>query len=81
MREVTIGDSRTRQVRVGERQPLAWIAGPCVIENRSVMAATAERLTKLSEKLRVPIIFKSSYEKDNRSSPDHYVGPGLDEGV
>jgi 2-dehydro-3-deoxyphosphooctonate aldolase (KDO 8-P synthase) len=52
-----------------------------VIENRSVMAATAERLTKLSEKLKVPIIFKSSYEKDNRSSTDHYVGPGLDEGL
>jgi 2-dehydro-3-deoxyphosphooctonate aldolase (KDO 8-P synthase) len=81
MREVTIGDSRTRRVRVGEGQPLAWIAGPCVIENRSVMAATAERLTKLSEKLDVPIIFKSSYEKDNRSSPDHYIGPGLDEGL
>jgi 2-dehydro-3-deoxyphosphooctonate aldolase (KDO 8-P synthase) len=45
------------------------------------MAATAERLSKLSEKLGVPLIFKSSYEKDNRSSVEHYPGPGLDEGL
>lgn len=45
------------------------------------MAATAERLKKLSEKLRVPLIFKSSYEKDNRSSEEYYAGPGLDEGL
>ena len=45
------------------------------------MAATAERLKKLAEKLEVPLIFKSSFEKDNRSSEEHYTGPGLDEGL
>ncbi len=45
------------------------------------MAATVEHLTKLSEKLGVPLMFKSSYEKDNRSSVDFYSGPGLDEGL
>jgi 2-dehydro-3-deoxyphosphooctonate aldolase (KDO 8-P synthase) len=81
MQELTIGDARTHTVQIGQGHPLVWIAGPCVIEDRNMMAASAERLTKLSEKLAVPVIFKSSYEKDNRSAPDHYAGPGLDEGL
>ncbi len=45
------------------------------------MALAAERLKKLSEKLEVPLVFKSSYEKDNRSSEEHYAGPGIDDGL
>ncbi len=81
MQEVTIGDPTIGEIRIGRERPLAWIAGPCVIEERSLMAATAERLKKLAEKLEVPLIFKSSFEKDNRSSEEHYTGPGLDEGL
>ena len=81
MQVVEIGDARSRALRVGPGEPLLWIAGPCVIEDQSVMAAAAERLVKLSEKLHVPIVFKSSYEKDNRSSELTYQGPGLDDGL
>lgn len=81
MQEVQIGSEATARVRVGRGLPLVWFSGPCVIEGRSVMAATAQRLKKLSEKLSVPIVFKSSYEKDNRSTELSYQGPGIDEGL
>ena len=60
---------------------LFLISGPCVIEDESIMMKTAEHLREVSEKLKVPIIFKSSYTKDNRSSLDYYHGPGLEEGL
>lgn len=81
MHEVRIGDSTTGEIRIGRGQPLAWIAGPCVIEDRTTMATAAERLKKLAEKLSIGLIFKSSFEKDNRSSEHHYRGPGIDEGL
>ncbi len=81
MHIVEIGDAVSGKVRLGEGLPLAWICGPCVIEKQSLMAMTAERLKKLSEKLRVPLIFKSSYLKDNRSDELSYQGPGLEEGL
>jgi 2-dehydro-3-deoxyphosphooctonate aldolase (KDO 8-P synthase) len=81
VRDVEVGDAATARVCFGQGRPLAWIAGPCVIEDRSLMARTAERLHKLSEKLGVPLIFKSSYEKDNRSTELSYQGPGLDAGL
>jgi 2-dehydro-3-deoxyphosphooctonate aldolase (KDO 8-P synthase) len=80
MQTVEIGEG-ARRVRVGHGLELAWIAGPCVIEDRSLMATAAERLKKLSEKLSVPLVFKSSYEKDNRGSEESYQGPGLDDGL
>jgi 2-dehydro-3-deoxyphosphooctonate aldolase (KDO 8-P synthase) len=57
------------------------IAGPCVIEAEPLMMRTAERLKKMSADLDLPIIFKSSFSKDNRSSLDYYQGPGLEEGL
>ncbi len=60
---------------------LFLISGPCVIEEESLMMRTAERLKKLSEKLALPLIFKSSFTKDNRSSLDYFQGPGLDKGL
>lgn len=81
VQQVEIGDAATRRVCVGEGLPLAWIAGPCVIEDRGVMGETAERLKRLAEKLDVPLVFKASYEKDNRSSELSYQGPGLDAGL
>ncbi len=78
---IEVGDATTETVRFGPGLPLAWIVGPCVIEDQRLMADTAERLKKLSEKLDVPVIFKSSYEKDNRTSEQSYQGPGCDEGL
>jgi 2-dehydro-3-deoxyphosphooctonate aldolase (KDO 8-P synthase) len=60
---------------------LALIAGPCVLEDEAVVLATAERLARLQADLQVPVIFKSSYEKDNRSTVHGYRGPGLEQGL
>ncbi|MFQ5514515.1 MAG: 3-deoxy-8-phosphooctulonate synthase [Myxococcota bacterium] len=81
MQEVVIGELTRKPVRIGRGRPLAWIAGPCVLEDQRTMAVAAERLKKLSEKLDVGIVFKSSFEKDNRSSAEFYSGPGIDEGL
>lgn len=60
---------------------LFLISGPCVIEDESIMMHTAERLKVLCERLDLPLIFKSSFMKDNRSALEHFHGPGLDEGL
>jgi 2-dehydro-3-deoxyphosphooctonate aldolase (KDO 8-P synthase) len=60
---------------------LFLIAGPCVIEEESLMMRTAERLKGIAQRLDVPLIFKSSFSKDNRSSLEYYQGPGLDAGL
>ena len=60
---------------------LFLISGPCVIETEDVMLRTAEKLKEVSERMKVPVIYKSSFTKDNRSSVDFYQGPGLDEGL
>jgi len=60
---------------------LFLISGPCVIEEESMMMKTAERLKEIAEKLSLPLIFKSSFTKDNRSSLDYFQGPGLEEGL
>jgi 2-dehydro-3-deoxyphosphooctonate aldolase (KDO 8-P synthase) len=60
---------------------LFLIAGPCVIEEESLMMRTAERLKSISKRLGTPLIFKSSFSKDNRSSLDYYQGPGLEKGL
>jgi 2-dehydro-3-deoxyphosphooctonate aldolase (KDO 8-P synthase) len=60
---------------------LFLISGPCVIEEESIMMRTAQALKKISENLHLPVIFKSSFMKDNRSSLEHYHGPGLDDGL
>ena len=60
---------------------LFLICGPCVIEEESMMMKTAERLKRISEKLHLPMIFKSSFTKDNRSSLDYFQGHGIEEGM
>ncbi len=60
---------------------LFLISGPCVIEEESMMLKTAERLKGISDELNVPLIFKSSFTKDNRSSLEYFQGPGLEEGL
>ena len=60
---------------------LAFIAGPCVIESRAMALDLAKCLTALSRKLKVPYIFKASFDKANRTSVDSFRGPGLEEGL
>jgi 2-dehydro-3-deoxyphosphooctonate aldolase (KDO 8-P synthase) len=69
-----------RDIDCGSDQ-LFLIAGPCVIEDESLMMRTAERLKGISKRLDLPLIFKSSFSKDNRSSLEYYQGPGLEAGL
>lgn len=72
---------KVENITIGEGQPMALIAGPCVIESEKIVLQTAESIKKIADKLGFPFILKSSYLKDNRSSAKSYQGPGLDEGL
>ena len=67
--------------KVGLDQPLFLIAGPCVVESEELQLRTAERLKGIAERLGIFFIFKSSFDKANRSSDKSYRGPGMDEGL
>src|SRR5205085_2212417 len=66
---------------IGLDQPLFLIAGPCVVESEELQLRTAERLKAITDKLGILFIFKSSFDKANRSSDKSFRGPGLDEGL
>lgn len=66
---------------VGLDQPLFLIAGPCVIESEQLAMDTAGTLKELTARLGIPFIYKSSFDKANRSSTSSYRGPGIDEGL
>jgi 2-dehydro-3-deoxyphosphooctonate aldolase (KDO 8-P synthase) len=66
---------------VGLDQPLFLIAGPCVVENEDLQLGTAETLKRITDKLGIMLIFKSSFDKANRSSDKSFRGPGMDEGL
>ncbi len=67
--------------KVGGGNPLLWIAGPCVIESRDHCLMVAERLKQLAEQFALPLVFKSSFDKANRSSGKSFRGVGLDAGL
>ncbi len=66
---------------VGLTEPLFLIAGNCVVENERTTIETAETLVEISQRLNVPLIYKSSFDKANRSSGTSYRGPGMEEGL
>jgi 2-dehydro-3-deoxyphosphooctonate aldolase (KDO 8-P synthase) len=67
--------------QIGAGRPLAVIAGPCVIENRESSLRHASLLKEAADRVGVPYIFKSSYDKANRSSATSFRGPGLENGL
>jgi len=67
--------------QVGLDQPLFLIAGPCVIESEQLQLSVAERLKGIADRLGILFIFKSSFDKANRSSGTSFRGPGMDEGL
>jgi 2-dehydro-3-deoxyphosphooctonate aldolase (KDO 8-P synthase) len=67
-------------VRIG-RKPFVFIGGPCVIESRSITLKIAETLKEITTTLGVPFIFKSSYDKANRTSVSSFRGLGIEEGL
>ena len=60
---------------------LAFIAGPCVIESRAMALGLARRLSAIAARLKVPYVFKASFDKANRTSVDSFRGPGVDKGL
>jgi len=68
-------------MRLGGNRPLVLIAGPCVIESESATLRHAERLMTICNALSIPLIFKASYDKANRTSVNAYRGPGMREGL
>ena len=66
---------------VGLDKPLFLIAGPCVIESREFAIETAGKLKEIAAKVGIPFIYKSSYDKANRSSTKTFRGFGLEEGL
>ncbi len=67
--------------KIGLDQPFFLIAGPCVVESEELQLRTAETLKRITDKLGLMFIFKSSFDKANRSSDRSFRGPGLDEGL
>ncbi|WP_166156404.1 3-deoxy-8-phosphooctulonate synthase [Neochlamydia sp. AcF84] len=70
-----------KKFSIGKGQPLAILSGPCVIESEEHCLATAEALKNLLSKHNINLIYKSSYDKANRSSYQSFRGPGLEEGL
>ena len=66
---------------VGLDKPLFLIAGPCVIESEAMAMETSSRLKQITDSLGIPFIYKSSFDKANRSSGNSYRGPGIEEGL
>jgi 2-dehydro-3-deoxyphosphooctonate aldolase (KDO 8-P synthase) len=66
---------------VGPERPLFLIAGPCVVESEQLQVDTAGRLKEITGRLGIPFIFKSSFDKANRSSGGSFRGPGMAEGL
>lgn len=75
-REINIGN-----VLLGGNNPPVLIAGPCVIENEDITFSTAKRLKEICNNLSIPLFFKSSYDKANRTALSSFRGPGLGKGL
>ncbi len=76
MNKVKVGS-----IEIGGGNPLVLIAGPCVLEKEKEALEIAQELKKITDRLNIPFIFKSSYDKANRTSVDSYRGPGLKKGL
>jgi 2-dehydro-3-deoxyphosphooctonate aldolase (KDO 8-P synthase) len=68
-------------IKVGAGNPLLLIAGPCVLESEALAREVAAAIKEMAERLSIPFVFKSSFDKANRTSLDSFRGPGLEEGL
>ena len=80
-RQKTISTGGAFAVKFGGGAPLALMAGPCVIESREHCLMMADKLAAMARRLKVPFVFKASFDKANRSSASAYRGPGIKEGL
>jgi 2-dehydro-3-deoxyphosphooctonate aldolase (KDO 8-P synthase) len=69
------------QVAIGPGKPLLWVLGPCVIESHDFTLRIAEKLQSLGERLQLPLVFKASFDKANRTSGKTFRGPGVRDGM
>lgn len=76
VKEINVGN-----LSIGGTNPLFLIAGPCVIENEDATLKTAEKLVEITTSIGMPLIFKASYDKANRTSVTSFRGPGMAEGL
>ena len=72
---------RLGNITFGDPNQFVLIAGPCVIEGEEITLRHAEQISKIARDLNIPYVFKSSYDKANRSSVHSFRGPGLTEGL
>jgi len=76
-----MNEVRVAKIRIGRGNPLVLIAGPCVIESEEITFTTANKLKEICDRLGISLIFKSSYDKANRTSGSSFRGPGIDKGL
>jgi len=69
------------QWKIGPGNPLLWILGPCVIESRDLVLSVADHLASMASRMKIQVVFKSSFDKANRSSGKTFRGPGIQEGM
>lgn len=75
-KEIRIG-----KIKIGRNNPIALIAGPCVIESEASALRHAKRLKSIAKRFKIPFIYKTSFDKANRTSIKSYRGPGVDRGI
>ncbi len=80
-KEVAQATASVADLRISNDLPLVLLAGPCVIEGEDFTLKTAESIAVIADSCGVPLVFKSSFDKANRTSKDGFRGPGLDEGL
>ena len=78
---IEVGYGSIKKIKIGSNMPLVFIGGPCAIESRQHAFKMADLIGNICNKLNIPWIYKSCYDKDCRSSPDSFNGVGLDEGL
>ncbi|MFT5519456.1 MAG: 2-dehydro-3-deoxyphosphooctonate aldolase (KDO 8-P synthase) [Enterobacterales bacterium] len=78
---IEVGYGSVRRIKIGHKLPLVFIGGPCAIESREHAFMMAERIGEVCQRLDIPWIYKSCYDKDCRSSPDSFHGVGIDDGL
>jgi len=80
-RKIKVGYGKVNPVEIGGNNPLVFIGGPCAIESKDHAFFMADAIQRICEKLKVPWVYKSCYDKDCRSAPDSFHGTGLEIGL
>ena len=78
---ISIGGGDVAEVQIGGNQPLVFLGGPCAIESRLHALDMAKRIGEFCDRLKVPWIYKSCYDKDSRSAVSSFHGMGIEQGL